>query len=168
MANAWACLANVHYLRFERFWILIATPALHPCFDEHSKKNKLDEFIEVYLLIYNSTRGRKSRWRRWRNGPGSPGVSSWKRLSTRSFSRAKKQGAGFAKSSTVSPSPLEALLRKNSIASRMRPQRTQHTERPDRNIFGSAAKPRGGSGTENAVRLALAARAELDGYCPRA
>jgi hypothetical protein len=42
-------LANVHYLRFERSWILLASKGRHRFFDEHVKRDARGEVVETFF-----------------------------------------------------------------------------------------------------------------------
>lgn len=42
-------LANVHYIRFDRTWVLLATKGSHRFFDEHAKRNRFGDVEEVFF-----------------------------------------------------------------------------------------------------------------------
>lgn len=42
-------LANVHYLRYERFWILLCTKGKHRFYEEHVKRDQSGDVIEAYF-----------------------------------------------------------------------------------------------------------------------
>ncbi len=118
-------LANVHYLRFERFWILIATPGIHPFFDAHTKKSRNGEIITRYFRDVHRDpiffQGYSIRYAegdylpraKWKN-PNRPEHDTKRRVRVRiaesEYTTIKADFIERAKSAAWSPEALEAAV----------------------------------------------------------